>query len=47
MIPGTGPGRGVPWWRWVRLFRLRHDRVLVEPPIARPGRVIAVIGSRR
>lgn len=23
MIPGTGPGRGVPWWRW------HGNRVLV------------------
>lgn len=46
MIPGTGPGRGLPWWRWIRIFRLRHDPVLFEPR-ERPGRVIATIGGRR
>lgn len=23
MIPGTGPGRGVPWWRYRRVLTLR------------------------
>lgn len=47
MRPGTGPGRGFPWWREVRIFTIRHEVVLVEPPIARPGRVVAVIGRPR
>lgn len=24
MIPGTGPGRGVPWWRRFSLIRVRY-----------------------
>jgi hypothetical protein len=41
MIPGTGPGRGIPWWRDVLLLRLTHYWGLPEQPgKPRPGRLI-------
>lgn len=48
-MPGTGPGRGVPWWRHWRgkLRTWRHepgvDNVMDQ---ARPGRVVARIGGQ-
>jgi hypothetical protein len=42
--PGTGPGRGLPWWRWRRLVSWRHEQG--APPmvgLVRPGRVIHTI----
>lgn len=46
MIEGSGPGRGVPWWRWRRVLILRHEPgVLFELGRVRPGRVIARVAK--
>lgn len=49
MIEGTGPGRGVPWWRSGRLLTHRWaEGLLGAEPVsrARPreGRTVARIG---
>lgn len=50
MIPGTGPGRGLPWWRWhgnrVLTLRLDPGIIRVQFMIDRPreGRLVAKIG---
>lgn len=47
MIHGTGPGRGVPWWRWgrsltlMRYWQPTNTEVLGRP---REGRTVAVVG---
>lgn len=43
-VPGTGPARGIPWWRWRRPLTSRRDHGW--PPmvgVTRPGRVIHMI----
>jgi hypothetical protein len=41
MIPGTGPGRGLPWWRAIMVLRRIHHWGLPEQPgKPRPGRLI-------
>jgi hypothetical protein len=53
MIEGSGPGRGVPWWRWRRVLTLSWVPGMfgAEPHVAgsaqREGRTVAVIGRRR
>lgn len=50
MIWGTGPGRGVPWWRSGRVLTLRFAEGIGRYPVlpgAREGRVIARIGGHR
>jgi hypothetical protein len=59
MIAGTGPDRGVPWWRWRRPLSLRWapsdlgGRPVMgvsrpEPPgKTREGRTVAVIKGSR
>lgn len=48
MIPGTGPGRGTPWWRSGHLLILRQDGDKSEPVgIRREGRTVAVIGKKK
>lgn len=52
MIEGTGPGRGVPWWRYRRALTLRWTPAGQGPPDGNPepvgarreGRLIARIG---
>lgn len=50
MIEGTGPGRGVPWWRSGRVLILRFDQGINRYPIIldrpREGRLVAKIGQR-
>lgn len=47
MIEGTGPGRGVPWWRSGRLLSHRTEHGLTEcDPAVRPGRLIAKIEDK-
>lgn len=51
-MEGTGPGRGVPWWRWRRVLVLRFDEGFgrpfrEEPGHPREGRLVAKIGQRR
>jgi hypothetical protein len=54
MINGTGPGRGVPWWRWRRVLTLRWTPAASGIPgigwsrpepmgIRREGRLVARI----
>lgn len=46
MIPGSGPGRGIPWWRSGRLTTMRYAVGLQSEPITtrpREGRTVAVI----
>jgi hypothetical protein len=43
VIPGTGPGRGVPWWRSGRILLLRFDQGFTRYPLApgfREGRLL-------
>jgi hypothetical protein len=51
VIPGSGPGRGVPWWRWRRVLTLSYVWGVQgqEPhaPAQREGRTVAVIGRAR
>ncbi|AAT36817.1 Pas69 [Actinoplanes phage phiAsp2] len=54
VIWGSGPGRGVPWWRWHgnRVLTLGHVPGLLGPePVprgeAREGRTVARIGETR
>lgn len=51
MIRGTGPGRGVPWWRWRRDLVRRWDPGFGREHSARVygehGRVVAIIGNVR
>jgi hypothetical protein len=47
MIEGTGPGRGVPWWRWRRVLVLRFAEGIGRYPAIpsqREGRLVARIG---
>lgn len=52
MTPGTGPGRGTPWWRWLgRTWTLSvapglygREPVRLIPSDRREGRTVAVIG---
>lgn len=47
MVPGTGPGRGLPWWRRMLLLRIRRDMPWTdEPEPPRPGHLVAVIGRK-
>lgn len=44
MIPGTGPGRGVPWWRLTSVLSHRWTGFIPEPAGApREGRLIRTI----
>jgi hypothetical protein len=46
MIPGTGPGRGVPWWRWDRvalMWRIPGTQGPEVPGRPREGRTVAVV----
>lgn len=44
MIRGTGPGRGVPWWRQGRLVTITPVGFGPEPAgPAREGRVVTVV----
>jgi hypothetical protein len=49
MIRGTGPGRGLPWWRYRPAFTLRFEPGIIQDPfmIGRPreGRTVARIGA--
>jgi hypothetical protein len=50
MTDGTGPGRGLPWWRWWRgkMRVWRHE--CGAPPmvgLARPGRVVHTIRAEK
>jgi hypothetical protein len=49
MIYGTGPGRGVPWWRGGRIWSLWSFNLgdYEVPGRPREGRTVAVIGRRR
>jgi hypothetical protein len=47
MTEGTGPGRGRPWWRHIRLMTLRWSPGLHRYEYRgghREGRTVAVIG---
>lgn len=51
MIWGTGPARGVPWWRWRRSLTHRwapgfygREPERLIPSDRREGRTVAVIG---
>lgn len=50
MIPGTGPGRGVPWWRQVTVLLTRHDDGFGREHAVRThgehGRVIKTVGKK-
>lgn len=46
MIPGTGPSRGIPWWRRVRLDLWHYVWGEIEPVgHRREGRTVAIIGE--
>jgi len=50
MIPGTGPGRGVPWWRHqivALMWRLTGTLGPEIPGRPREGRTVAVGGQKR
>ncbi len=47
MIPGTGPGRGTPWWRQVtELIWRTDDHGQIDQPGKRQGRVIKTIPKK-
>jgi hypothetical protein len=50
VIEGTGPGRGVPWWRSGRVLILRFAEGIGRYPVIpgqREGRVITRIRGTR
>lgn len=48
MIPGSGPGRGVPWWRHITRFNWRWSEGPPEPVgIKREGRTVVALPPPR
>jgi hypothetical protein len=50
MKPGTGPGRGLPWWRWWRdphtVWTIMRTHTFPEPVgFRREGRLLRRIGN--